>query len=276
MAVTLLQHTRSSVADIITSLYVETMHVNGNSSRPGGLSGGPGQHGSIMTMMFVIFLSAFYSAKKVNIFFYVGLICSYIIILLSQSQTAFITANGVLLFSLFFVAVKSPCKTNGIKLIVVLLPGFWILLRYIDRLRYLMTLFQQGLNRHSYVAREEKAQWVMSQVAEKPLFAFLGFGKDYWGSVSTAMDNEYVFFFSVYGLFVLFTVLLIYCKLSLNIFLDKTKTPFDCMLLYMIVAGVVLAWPTAFITDPRILLILIIVFLSRKNILKRLKTSIKV
>jgi hypothetical protein len=271
---TLLQLTSSSFAGVIINLYAVSEHGVYADFRPIGLSGGPGQHGTVMTMMFAIFLSAFCNIKKTPLFFYFALICSYTAVLLAQSQTGFITSTGILLFSLIFTAIKSKYKKNWIRLfIVIIIPGVSILLKYIDRLRYLMSLFEQGLGRHSYVAREEKAQMIMNMVIERPLFGILGYGKDYFGSTSAAMDNEYVFIFAVYGILILFTVLLIYCVLSSNIILNKIRTPFDCMLLYMIVAGVVLAWPSAFITDPRQLCLLVIVFLIRKNIIKNIKST---
>lgn len=237
-------------------------------SRALGLSSGPGQHGTILCMMIAVLLSTFYGTNKNRLVNYIAIICSFISILLSQSRTAFIVSAFIIVFSLMIMLFKSNYKRTAIKFIAIgTLAVFFFLLRYIKRLGYLHGLFTHGFSAHSFTARISKGRDVVERIQDNILFSIFGHGKDYFGGISRAMDNEYLFIFSVYGLIPFLLVILFYLSTVIAVYFNRIHTRYSIILLYMIMCGLILSFPAGFILDVRILYILTLVFIQHKNTL---------
>lgn len=266
--VSILQTLNVGVVNFISRLYASDLHIQnslGLSLRAIGLSRGPGDHGAIMVVLFVFFFSnCFYKYSKLNLW---GCLLTLITILLSQSQTSFIAmmfAIFVILFYYFLLGRKNQ-KYKSIKLGVLLtVCGVFFVNYFFKNLRYLYTLIERGTDRSSFQLRLEKTDFIISEIKKDPILSIIGFGKDYWGELSSAMDNEYLYIFAVYGLviFILaifFVILHLYRGFFLqSVFINKG-------LYFVIVAGLVIAYPTSFFTEPRIIILLVFLSLLTEN-----------
>lgn len=269
--ISIAQFLRFDFINIITSLYAAGHHAEKSlliSSRALGLSSGPGQHGSLIAFLFVFFLSGiFFRKSRYNV---IGVIISSICILLSQSQTAFIAMVGssvaILLYYIF--SGKLSQKLKALRLLLVMTVASASLIGYFfQELRYLASLVEQGTDRNSFQVRLEKAQYVYDGINKAPELLITGYGKDYWGSFSAAMDNEYLYFLAVYGIVILVISIAIVLVCLFRGFLLRSAKE-DKSIYFIILTGLVIAYPTAFFTDPRIILLLLFVVLSKQFISK--------
>lgn len=263
-----------SFIDPVTNIYGSTHQVEfslGISSRALGLSSGPGQNGAIMAIVFSFSLGQLLIGRNKLLSVSTAFL-SFVTIILSQSQTAFIVSLGVasysLLFSIFFLDKKY--KSKAIKYVFLFLPvGFFSLIYFKNSLNYLFTLFSHGLERSSYQARLRKTEYLYNMITDNVYSLIFGHGKDYFGPVSGHMDNEYMFYLGVYGLFsTIFIICLYVFLLSRPYFLKKEfilNSNFNFSLHLIIVAGVVLAWPSSFILDPRVFFIVSFLYVMSKR-----------
>lgn len=267
--------------DPITSIYGSELQREvslGISSRALGLNSGPGQNGSIMAIVFIFSISqAIVDNYKFRSF--LTAVLSFFVVVLSQSQTSFIVCLGgglyALVFALLFMDKKT--KKTALNYIIFIIPlGFYFLIKYSGDLRYLFTLFSHGLKRSSYQARLEKTDYIIDLIFDKPIPLIFGHGKEYFGPVSGHMDNEYIFYLGVYGLLSTIMIILFYLYVLLLPYIYKDKyiksNNFLFSLHMLVLVGVVMAWPSVFITDVRIAFILAFIylmFISTRNTLKR-------
>jgi hypothetical protein len=123
-----------------------------------------------------------------------------------------------------------------------------------------MTLFEQGLGRSSYQARETKLWEILNMAFEHPSGFFIGWGKSYFGILSRAMDNEHLYIFTVYGPIIYVIMIGYLVKLFFNAFneTDRYKQTFIILMLL----GVPLAWPNTYYTVPKIMMILLIYYVN--------------
>lgn len=260
--VSYMQFSNYSVIAVISNIYSSDLHIEyslNGASRALGLSPGPGPNGSISAILSIFFLINYFcndKYKKSSIFFYfISLSC----ILLSQSQTAFVASILSTIFIVGFFSFGKLSISTFKKLtvfIMILIPIVsFVLLKYIDKLKYLFTLFEYGTSRSSYVAREEKASNVISLIRENNFFLIFGHGKDYIDG-SSSMDNEYVFLIAVYGIIV--TVAIFFLYFHSIIFSWINRNIFSYLVIFTIFCGLIIAWPSSFITDSKLMLIFII------------------
>lgn len=227
------------------------------SSRSIGLSSGPGQHASIMFVCFIIFLVSFLLNKKRKFITLIGVVLSLYCILTSQSRTVFIAAVLIFIVSLVYVILKDKSKGSSIFLLVLLSTVFPVIIQFIEKQNYLSTVFTGIFNNSSYNARENKWDEIFNAISMKPEWLFFGYGKDYFGSVSGAMDSDYIYILSVYGL-VFFLTFIIYVafmiiKYTMN---WKNNNNAEKTLLLLIIGGLIVSWPASFFIDPKIMIIL--------------------
>jgi len=159
---------------------------------------------------------------------------------------------------IFFGSIKlskSSFKKIVTFVFLIIPVGFIIFLKYSDKLKYLFTLFEYGTSRSSYVAREEKTQGVIDLIRENNFFLIFGHGKDYIEG-SSSMDNEYVFLIAVYGLLV--TLLILFLYLYSIVFAWVNKSLFSYLVLFTLFCGLIIAWPSSFITDSKLMFIFVI------------------
>lgn len=256
--------------DPITSIYgseLQTEFSLGVSSRALGLNSGPGQNGSIMAIVFIFSISqAIINSYKYRNF--ITAILSFFVIVLSQSQTSFIVSLGGGLYALVFALLfmDKNAKKKALNYIIFIIPiGLYLLIKYSEDLKYLFTLFSHGLERNSYQARLQKTDYILNLIFDKPIPLIFGHGKEYFGPVSGHMDNEYIFYLGVYGLLSTIMIILFYLYVLLLPYMYKFKciksNKFLFSLHMLVVVGVVMAWPSVFITDVRIAFIFAFVYL---------------
>lgn len=268
--------------DPITNIYGSDFQREislGISSRALGLNSGPGQNGSIMAITFIFAISQ----AIINDYKYRSLITavlSFLVIVLSQSQTSFIVslAGGLyaLVFALLFMDRNS--KKKALNYVIFAVPiGLYFLIKYSEDLKYLFTLFSHGLERNSYQERLKKTDYILDLIFDNPVPLILGHGKEYFGPVSGHMDNEYIFYLGVYGLLSTTIIILLYIYVLLLPYMYKTRDIKKNKLLFslhmIVVIGVVMAWPSVFITDARIAFIFAFIYLMFVSTSKNFKIN---
>ncbi len=233
-----------------------------------GLSANPGQHGVLMAIILVFMGHCFFTFRK-RLLPLVGVVVSAVVLLTSQSQTAFLSGLlGIIALSLaFFNSGDHRQKVLSILLVGAFLVGFSLIVvgMRLD-LRYLMTVFELGLRRSSYVNRIDKWFAIIGMSLERPLLYLIGHGKDYFGSYSTSMDSDYLYVGLVYGPFVLVVLILLVAKYVIQIALNlrrMIRSFFGVQLFCQLLIGVVIAWPAAFFIDPKTAIILALLMCAR-------------
>ncbi|WP_126841758.1 hypothetical protein [Idiomarina tyrosinivorans] len=268
---TILQVLHVPYVDFITSIYASENHQKvslGVSSRGLGFSQGPGQNGAIAAACLSIFLPYILNRD------YVGKIpllktattASLLSIILAQSQTAFLVSLGIIIYSLIYYFIKYPeSRKKAAALGSLGMSFFFGFLWYMwDYLSYLVSLFTLGLERNSFQTRIEKSETILNSLFNEPYFFITGVGKDYF-QYSSAMDNEYLFVWGVWGGFVLLIYIFIIFYFNLKIWNRRPKSNEHCSLAFLFCSGAVLAYPTSFLSDGRLMfLVTIFYFLSVK------------
>lgn len=246
----------------ISQIYSSDLHVEYSlhaANRALGLSPGPGPNGSISAIFAIFFLVKYFYGYKYKLYSLLLYFISIFCIFLAQSQTAFVAVIlSTLMVIIFFGSIKlskSSFKKIVTFVFLIIPVGFIIFLKYSDKLKYLFTLFEYGTSRSSYVAREEKTQGVIDLIRENNFFLIFGHGKDYIEG-SSSMDNEYVFLIAVYGLLV--TLLILFLYLYSIVFAWVNKSLFSYLVLFTLFCGLIIAWPSSFITDSKLMFIFVI------------------
>lgn len=270
LTVSFLQIISPELVAPVTSFYNSPKHIDislASSSRALGLSTGPGQNGFIMAVLFSFAISQIIAGDK-RIRLKIIAIASFISVILSQSQTSFILVlisfiYGIL-FSIFYL--KREQGRIGIRYLIVFTPlAFFGVLHFKDKLNYLFSLFAYGLERSSYKSRVSNATEIYSLMLDNPVSILFGHGKGFFGDRAGHMDNEYIFYISIYGLLASMLVLSFYAYIILIPYLkDKSyirKNPYLLPLHLIVIVGAVAAWPASFILDTRVLVIIAILYI---------------
>lgn len=251
------------LANLFTSIYSADNHIEislGMSNRALGLSTGPGQAGLISVAFFSVFYAFWLlgdKSKKTIIIIFLALIS----VLLSQSQTSFITIFGIILYGIGYSSLKLKKIKPFIIIFLLIIIGFISLWDFITTdLRYLFSLFDQGIERSSYKAREFKTAYLFSLTLDNFFGIMFGYGKDYFGDHAGAMDNEYMFLYGVYGLIFFLIIIFSYLSIIIKSWLVKKQffsiNPYLLPTSFLIICGMVTSWPASFILDIRVMLIL--------------------
>ena len=242
------------------------------SDRVLGLLPGPGQHGVVLLMLVTVTLLGVFRSSSVRrrVTAAGGFLIATLTIVITQSQTNFIAASAIISLMLFlFLAAGSTRSRVVASALVGLLAfaGINLLLEYAGDLKYLFTLFEQGLERSSYQAREVKWTRLLGAAADFPYLMPIGWGKSFFGEASTAMDNEYLYLLLVYGvpLFALYLIALLryVLRVGFRLLRGKEEGNLTMLLFYMLCGGMVVAWPASFVLEPKVALLLSLVLAGR-------------
>ncbi|VEH57124.1 Lipid A core - O-antigen ligase and related enzymes [Providencia rustigianii] len=267
----------SIITYTISIFYNSEVHLQESlllNSRALGLSPGPNSNG-IMCLLLTLFIIFKFN---VNHYFdrllkYSTILIGTFSILLSQSQTAFLTFFIIATYITILYLVKKPFFIIPLVLVILSASILFLNLNLLQKLEdkqgglyYLSTLFKEGTERSSYKIRIEKRERIINSALETPEFVFIGWGKDYFGSKSSATDNEHIYIALVYGPLIWFSLILVAFLYGLKytiLFLKRNNKD------YLFKSSIILGWvvisiPAAFITDPQIL-ILSALFLNNNN-----------
>ncbi|MBS0847956.1 O-antigen ligase family protein [Citrobacter sp. JGM124] len=235
-------------------------------SRALGFSMGPNSN-AVISLLCVIFIFFRYEVTGffTRILKIAALLCGFFTILLTQSQTGLVTLGVIITYIIIMLVIRKPSKLIlpasifGLFLVIFLTNSNILndLSRKDGGLYYLSTLFEQGTDRGSYQLRVEKRDQMITRALNSPLYAAIGWGKDYFGDDTSATDNEHLYIGLVYGplIWLLLLVYGFYYGVKYSMFFIKTgdlKTLFTPVL---ILSWVVFALPASFITYPESLIL---------------------
>lgn len=234
-------HLSNPIVELIQTLYNAENHLRSleyNSVRALGLSSGPGQHGVIL---FIMFLVVYYRRDVITgkLLKYLFFALTLLAILLSQSKTIFLSV--ILFISFEFVFRRD----------FTLFPFvFAVFLLVLTQLNNLIKLFREygdiiqgAIFTSSFHARLDKWISFLEPMEESPLFLLFGPGRSFLTSIGTsagAYDSDYIYLIVNYGLigviisFVIFGIIaystiksnkyiflmLLIPSLTLNVFFD--------------------------------------------------------
>ena len=258
------------VFNIIGKMYSSDLHLDSSlaiARRALGLSQGPGQHGAILLFLFICFLVFYYLFDVNRKRIIAGLFLCSIGILFSQSQTVAVSWLFINMFISTYAALFGSNKLRKRAVVVILFLVISIgsvCWYYSSELEYLYSFVIQGLNRSSYLKREVKWLHIFDAMKASPSLLLIGYGKEYFGVVSRAMDNEFLYFLSVYGAFPFG----IYLFGSITYILRSfVMFKFDIKLIvsFLLLAGFAVSWTGSFFLDPRIMLLFTLITIIVNN-----------
>jgi hypothetical protein len=257
-AVSYCQVTGLANVSALTTIYANPYLVEdglGPASRALGLMPGPGANAAISSILGTWLFTYYYSARKKKPLSLLILLVTFLIVLLCQSQTSFIALGAtifVILLSFAFSGELRLTRASGYLVISAFAAIALYIFHSISNYRYLFTLFTHGLERNSFLARQDKWLALLHQADQHPFMYFIGHGKSFYGQVSSAMDNEYLFFFLVHGFFI--SVIIYFClalalvRASLEYFRGTIESlPFIAATL----TGLILSSTSSFLQDPK-------------------------
>lgn len=236
-----------------------------------GLSPGPGQHGSILLVLVVtVLLGVFKTTSWRRMACVVGCFLGIVIAIFTQSQTSFVAISGAVSLMIFLHLAGGSGRNRimaGAIAALCLFVGANLLFRYAADLGYLLTLFEYGLERNSYQAREMKWARLSGNAADFPYLMPIGWGKGFFGEDSGAMDNEYLYVALVYGipvlLFYLFVLARFIIATGAELVRGKEKGDLNTLLFYMFSGGLIVAWPTSFLLQVNVMFLVSMVLAAR-------------
>lgn len=246
----------------ISELYNDPLHIEnslGIANRSLGMSGGPGPNGVIFAILFVFFFTSLLSGRF-KFLSIILMLFSLVSIFCSQSQTAFVALSLAILFILGLWSISNYKRKSFYYIFClvffILITGLYYLLKNIQNFKYLNTLFEYGLNRSSYQSREFKFDETI-KILDNFFFSMIGYGKDYIPG-SSALDNEYLFIFSVYGFIGFSIVILFYYYNTVYLYFKGAENIYKYLIVFTCFMGLIVSWPSSFLLDPRVLFVLII------------------
>ncbi|MGU9865528.1 hypothetical protein [Kluyvera ascorbata] len=259
----------SPMVVLIGHIYNSELHFNESlllNSRALGLSMGPSSNAIIVLLCMIFVWFKFITLNKFDVALkYSALLAGVSTILLTQSQTGFITLGVIVGYLILLNFIRKPLLTSFI-LGGVILPGFLMLSssnlisdfgQKNGGLYYLSTLFDQGTERGSYQLRVEKRNEMVSKAINSPGFMMIGWGKDYFGDDTSATDNEHLYIALVYGplVWIVFMLACFYFGVKYSfLFLKYGKNKY-LFAPVLTLCWVVFAIPASFITYPASLIL---------------------
>lgn len=281
LVVSLLQKLRFDwlgVIRYISNLYNSPKHIAISyelNDRILGLSSGPGQHGVIFAMIFVLVFTCMLFFRIDKIKSSIILAGSLIIVMLSQSRTSFIALllSIIVLIPCYIMINKKTLSNskNKVLFLVFSIISMVSIMFNTKRLKYLFSIFNFEKVIHSLSKRINKASTILNiGLDENPLLIIFGYGKQFFGTMSSAMDNEYLYFILVYG--VVPTVIFLYIALkqitdTISLLSRRIVSP-NIVLSLILIFGLVVSFAGSFYADLRatILLAFIILLVQSKDI----------
>src|SRR5690606_33032564 len=134
---------------------------------------------------------------------------------------------------------------------------------FFQQLRYLFSLFTLGLERNSFQRRLGKVEVVKDAVSQYPEMVVTGFGNSFCGDFARAMDNEYMYIFSVYGAVIGGTMLFfIFLFIGIAYYNGTSISSRYLLIAFILTVGLIIAYPTVFFTESRIMFLIGVLFFS--------------
>jgi len=256
-------HLYPALSSIIEHTYSREHHIEnslGISNRALGLSSDPSSHGLMILILITILLlcSIMYQVRNSIKTSLPIIIMGIFSILTSQSQTAFIGLLIMITVVFFFYSYQHKNRFSFYLFFVFLgISAILFIIPFLENLQYLTTLFSDGLGRSSYILRIRKRELFLDMAMENPIGILLGYGKDYFGQHSAAMDNEHLYIFLVYGL----PVYILFCVMLLRQIVNLIKGNRNFYLFAIpILIGIPLAWSSSYYLSPKIMFVLTILY----------------
>lgn len=274
LTVSYFQTKEIAVIQYVTSIYSAPLHIENSlaiASRALGLSTGPGPNGAIMAVIFAFSISqSLIGENKIRPMITAAL--SFFVVVLAQSQTAFIVAVFGFAYIMVLATLFLDMKRKYLAFIYIVLAvptAIVIIMKNADQFKYLFTLFSHGLERNSYQARLSKNDRIFELIVDNPFTIIFGHGKDYFGPVSGHMDNEYVFILGVYGLIATLVIFIFYLYVIISPLVHGPRLFITKKFLFplhvIVLMGMIMAWPSSFLLDPRLLFIVSFLYLMHKR-----------
>ncbi len=249
----------AGLAAFAKSVYVSGTHVEAG-FRISGLSAGPAQHGIKLLVIYTFFYCRIFQAKKIALPVIFSILTAFPLFL-TQSRTSMIAlaivSVGVGLFYLFFGSKSAKVRS------------FFTLSFFTTTAVYLLIQFQQFFKRlydllkgieavTSYQDRVEGYKMLFDRAMEHPAFLTVGYGKNFFRT--SVFDNEYILMFLVYGPIISLAIIIgVFTYLITFIFKNgKTEYEYGTMLFFLLVAGLVIAYPATFFLQTSIIPLLLI------------------
>lgn len=241
----------------ISKLYSSVAHF-GIAHRVNGLSSGPGQHGTIIGLLYVVFFIKFLVVKNMQkSYMYLAIsILALVSIVFAQAKSA-ILALISMYFVLFIWILYVKNKTMLLKYISsaigLLFVSVIIYVMFVDDFANTLQMVDKGIMTDSFVIRLNSYELIYNMAKENPMYWLFGYGKVYFGRFGTAMDSEVLYFLLVYGL--LFSLVLLYYFIRyIQSFLQSSSSTeensFGAVLVFSLITGIVMALPLSFFSHP--------------------------
>jgi hypothetical protein len=247
------------IVSLTKSLYVSNTHAV-VLKRICGLSAGPAQHATIMLIIFIFFYCRIFQSKKITAPAFFSIISTFPIFL-TQSRTIIVTWIVVSLGIAFFYLIfgKKFMQYRSISLLFLLLGGgTFLVIQYHEFFRRTLALMGGIQSISSWQDRVQGHEILFHRALKYPAFLLIGYGKNFFHT--SVFDNEYIMMFLVYGPFIAFifvggTVIFI-----INFLLSKGKNKYvyNTMLCFLLLAGLVIAFPNSFFLQASVIPVLFV------------------
>lgn len=272
------------IIDIVHTYYTQDSYFISDdmnvTNRSPGLSAEIGGHGAILMSMNFIMLSGIMTKCHYKWMPHAGFVLSLVLLILTQSRTSFVATILILFLALLLYLLFGYFKHRR-KVVVIstslIFVCMIIFINYYDSLTniaYLMKLTDAGKNEGATAVRFAKWAGYFVAVEERPMWLLTGWGKDFFGAKSGSFDSDYLYFFFVYGPFVLMSFLLFYVRYIFKILLNFKRyalNNFEMSFFFVLMGGALIAFFASFFLYPQIIFILFFLFCGKYWEGKKLK-----
>jgi hypothetical protein len=245
------------IVSLTKSLYVSNTHAI-VLKRICGLSAGPAQHATIMLIIFIFFYCRIFQSKKVAAAAFFSIVSTFPIFL-TQSRTIIVTwilvSLGIALFYLIFG--KKFMQYRSISLLFLLLcGGTFLVIQYHEFFRRTLALLGGIQSISSWQDRVQGHEILFHRALKYPAFILIGYGKNFFHT--SVFDNEYIMMFLVYGPFIAFVFVGGAVIFIIDFFISKGKNKYiyNTMLCFLLLSGLIIAYPNSFFLQTSVIPIL--------------------
>jgi O-antigen ligase len=220
--------------------------------RAAGLCPGMGELGTLNAIFFLYF-AIFFALKKHTYTSVIGMLLTYILIILSQSRTSLIgfgIAIFVLLANLGINKVKYIRKRSAVMIISVFIVCSITITYFLSYIHYFKLFIEQGLELSSFDGRQNIWRKLFAVIDENPDLLPLGYGRLSFPGQSV-FDNEYIYMFVIQGIFVFLLFYGIIFSLTFKYLINwKHLDGIKPLILSILVMGLVCSLGLLFFTEP--------------------------
>jgi hypothetical protein len=256
-------------AGYTSSAFFESPDMNITNRSP-GMSSQIGAHGAILMSITFIMLSGIMNKCNSKWQSYVGFFLCLGLLILTQSRTSFLSTGVVLFFAILFYLLfgYSKQRINAVCIILItfIVVGMLIYNDSFLSVKYLYKLMDGDQSAASTVSRFTKWGWYFVAAEERSWWILTGWGKDFFGARSGGFDNDYLYFFFVYGPFVLIFFLLLavrYVFKTLFNFKRYMLKNFEMPFFFVLMGGGIIALAASFFLLPQIIFLLFFLYCGK-------------